>query len=148
MELSSPAFRDGEPIPVEYGYTERNVNPPLEFRDDPGSAESLALVVDDPDAVEPAGTVWDHWIVWNADPESDGVPEDWTPGTAVEGRNEYGTTGYGGPNPPDGRHSYRVRLFALDATLDLEAGATKADLEASMAGHVLETAALHGTYAP
>jgi hypothetical protein len=148
MELSSPAFRDGDPIPRKYGYTETNANPPLEFGGVPAAAESLALVVDDPDAVEPAGKVWDHWVVWNVDPGSDGIPEDWDGATATEGRNDYGQNGYGGPNPPDARHTYRFRLYALDTSLDLPAGASSDDLAVAMDGHVVETARLDGTYAP
>ncbi|GAB3326257.1 YbhB/YbcL family Raf kinase inhibitor-like protein [Haloplanus rallus] len=150
MDLSSPAFRDGGPIPPEYGYTEANVNPPLEIADTPAAAESLVLVVDDPDALEPAGKVWRHWLVWNVNPTRKRIPEDWATGTAtaVEGENDYGEVGYGGPNPPDGEHTYRFRLFALDTTLDLDAGATLDDLERVMEGHVLEEASYEGTYAP
>ncbi|MFB6090667.1 MAG: YbhB/YbcL family Raf kinase inhibitor-like protein [Halobellus sp.] len=148
MKIASPAFADGAPIPERYGYTERDVNPPLEIEDVPPDAASLALVVDDPDAVEPAGKVWDHWVVWNVDPDATTIPEDWDADGAVEGRNDYGELGYGGPNPPDREHTYRFVAYALDTTLALEAGATKADLEAAIEGHVLEEAALEGTYAP
>ena len=148
MELSSTAFADGDAIPRQYGYTERNVNPSLSWSGVPSDAASLALVVDDPDAVEPAGKVWDHWVVWNVDPERSGIPEAWTPSDAVEGTNDFGATGYGGPNPPDGEHTYEFRLYALDERLALESGATKAHLEEAMADHVLATAVLHGTYAP
>jgi len=150
MELSSPAFRDGDPIPRKYGYTADNVNPPLELSSSPAEAESLALVVDDPDALEPAGKVWRHWLVWNIDPTRKRIPEDWSTDTAaaVEGENDYGETAYGGPNPPDGEHTYRFRLFALDAELDVPAGSTLDDLERAMEGHVLEEAVYEGTYAP
>jgi hypothetical protein len=148
LSLTSPAFEDGERIPREYGYTEANVNPPLELAGVPEGTGSLALVVDDPDAVEPAGKVWDHWVVWNVDPTTDRIHADWDPGDAVEGTNDYGERGYGGPNPPDGEHTYRFRLFALSEPLDLPAGATKADLEDAMAGRILAEAELTGTYAP
>ncbi|MFW6321644.1 MAG: YbhB/YbcL family Raf kinase inhibitor-like protein [Halohasta sp.] len=148
LQLTSPAFDDGEPIPREYGYTERNVNPPLEVDGVPDEAESLALVVDDPDAVDPAGKVWDHWVVWNVDPGTTTIPEDWDATAAVEGRNDYGDRGYGGPNPPDREHSYRFRLYALDAEVDLDAGSTKDDLLAAIEGHVLGEAQLAGTYSP
>jgi Raf kinase inhibitor-like YbhB/YbcL family protein len=147
LTLSSPAFADGERIPERYGYTNDNVNPPLRVEGVPSEAASLALVVDDPDAREPAGKVWDHWVVWNLDPGTTEIPEGWG-GDAVEGRNDYGERGYGGPNPPDREHTYRFILYALDATLDLDAGATKDDLEAAMEGHVLAEAELTGTYAP
>jgi Raf kinase inhibitor-like YbhB/YbcL family protein len=150
MELSSPAFRDGNPIPEEYGYTERNVNPPLEVSGTPADAESLVLVVDDPDAVEPAGKIWIHWLVWNLNPTRKRIPEDWSTDTsaAVEGENDYGEVGYGGPNPPDREHTYRFRLFALDDELDAPAGATLDDLERAMEGHVVESTTCEGTYAP
>jgi Raf kinase inhibitor-like YbhB/YbcL family protein len=148
LELSSPAFTDGGPIPREYGYTNENVNPPLEIDGVPDGTESLALVMDDPDAVEPAGKVWDHWLVWNIDPSTRTIPEDWNAAGAVEGQNDYGERGYGGPNPPDREHTYQFRLYALDERLDLEAGATKDDLEALLTDLVLADAELEGTYAP
>jgi hypothetical protein len=150
MELTSPAFDDGDSIPRKYGRREANVNPPLSIDGLPDGTASVAIVVDDPDAMEPAGKVWDHWVVWNVDPDDTEIPEDSDPGAAgaVEGSNDFGTTGYGGPDPPDREHSYRFRAYALDATIDLDAGATKADLVSAMQGHVLDQAELHGTYAP
>ncbi|ELY95430.1 phosphatidylethanolamine-binding protein [Natrialba taiwanensis DSM 12281] len=145
--LTSSAFADGDRIPEEYGYGESNVNPPLEFGGVPDEAEALALVVDDPDAVEPAGKVWDHWIVWNISPERERIPEDWNPDADVgEGTNDFGERGYGGPNPPDREHTYRFRLFALESPLDLEAEADADDLESAAAGRVIETTTLEGTY--
>lgn len=149
LSITSHAFDDGAPIPEEYGYDERDVNPPLRVDGVPDDAASLALIVDDPDAVEPAGKVWDHWVVWNVDPAVDEIPEDWDPSDAgaSEGTNDYGETGYGGPNPPDREHTYRFRLFALDATLDLSNADADA-LEDAMEGHVLAEARLEGTYTP
>ncbi|WP_049888131.1 MULTISPECIES: YbhB/YbcL family Raf kinase inhibitor-like protein [unclassified Natrinema] len=144
--LESQAFDDGDRIPEEYGYTETNVNPPLEIRGVPDDAETLALIVDDPDAIEPAGTVWDHWIVWNVPPETGTIPEDWDAADAIEGTNDFGERGYGGPNPPDREHTYRFRLFALETSLDLEPDAAAADLESTIEEHVLEQARLEGTY--
>jgi Raf kinase inhibitor-like YbhB/YbcL family protein len=150
MELSSPAFRDGDPIPQAHGYTAENVNPPLDISDVPADAESLVLVVDDPDAVEPAGKVWLHWLVWNVNPTRKRIPEDWSTDTAmaVEGENDYGEVGYGGPNPPDGEHTYRFRLFALDEQIDVPPEAGLDDLERAMEGHVLAEASYEGTFAP
>ncbi|MHB9286293.1 YbhB/YbcL family Raf kinase inhibitor-like protein [Halobacteriales archaeon Cl-PHB] len=148
MQLTSTAFADGEEIPDRYGYEADDVNPPLEISGVPDDAESLALVMDDPDAMEPAGKVWDHWVVWNVDPDVGSIPEDWDASGAVEGKNDYGGTCYGGPNPPDKRHAYQFRVYALDETLDLDAGATKADLEKEMPNHILAEAGLTGTYAP
>jgi len=150
LELASPAFDDGEPIPREYGYTERNVNPPLRVSGVPDEATSLALVVDDPDAVEPAGKVWDHWLVWNVPPGTTEIPADWDAGSvgAVEGQNDYGETGYGGPNPPDREHTYEFRLYALDTSLDLGTGASRDAFEDAATGHLVASASLSGTYAP
>lgn len=148
IQLTTPAFEDGEPIPREYGYTEANINPPLEIGGVPAEADSLALVVDDPDAVEPAGKVWDHWVVWNIDPDTGTIPEDWDTTAVVEGQNDYGERGYGGPNPPDREHSYRFQLYSLDEQLDLAAGATKDELKHAIEGHVVDEAQLTGTYSP
>ncbi|CCQ33689.1 PEBP family protein [Halorhabdus tiamatea SARL4B] len=148
--LTSPAFDDGAPIPREYGYTERNVNPPLSVAGVPEDAASLAVVMDDPDALEPAGKIWDHWLVWNVPADVGTIPEgyDATETEATEGRNDFGEPGYGGPNPPDGRHTYRFVAYALDTTLSLGPGTTKDDFEAATEGHVLDEATLEGTYAP
>lgn len=148
LTLASPAFEDGDPIPDRYGYSNENVNPPLSIDGVPETAESLALVVDDPDAIEPAGTVWDHWVLWNIDPEQTEIPEDWSPTSTVQGANDYGSVGYGGPNPPNKTHTYRFRLVALDTTLGLDSGATKADLESAITGHVLAETTLEGTFSP
>lgn len=146
LELTSPAFDDGERIPGGYGYRERNVNPPLRIENTPGGTESLALVMDDPDAVEPAGKVWDHWIVWNVPPTRTEIPEDWTPSATTEGTNDYGDVGYGGPNPPDREHRYRFRLFALDSSLELPPETDAEGLVAATNGHVLAETRLDGTY--
>jgi hypothetical protein len=148
LTLTSPAFTDGETIPRRYGYTEENVNPPLTIGGVPDATESLALVVDDPDAVEPAGTVWDHWVVWNIPPETREIPEAWNAADVVEGQNDYGERGYGGPNPPDREHTYRFLLYALDTVLSLDPGATKDELQQAIEGSLLEEALLEGTYAP
>ncbi|WP_411965291.1 YbhB/YbcL family Raf kinase inhibitor-like protein [Haloferax sp. YSMS24] len=148
LSLRSPAFDDGTEIPRQYGYTNQNTSPPLEIENVPANAESLALVMDDPDALEPAGKVWDHWVVWNVDPATAHIAEGDVPAGADEGTNSYGQRGYGGPNPPDGEHTYRFVLYALDTELDLEPGATKSHLERFVEGHVLDEARLTGTYAP
>ncbi len=148
IELKSTAFSHGEKIPRKYGYTEKNVNPPLEINGVPDEAESLVLIMDDPDAMEPAGKVWDHWVLWNIEPNTRDIPEGETPPGAVEGRNDYGQRGYGGPNPPDREHTYKFKLYALDKTLKLPPSSTKADVRESIKGHVLDKTLLEGTYAP
>ena len=149
MELTSEAFDDGERIPEQYGYERENVNPPLEIEDAPDDAESFALIVDDPDAVEPAGKVWDHWIVWNVPADRTTIPENWDPETdgAREGTNDFGEPGYGGPNPPDREHTYRFTVFALDDALEVDdPDADADDLRDAMEGHVVSEATLEGTY--
>ncbi|MFW5949870.1 MAG: YbhB/YbcL family Raf kinase inhibitor-like protein, partial [archaeon] len=147
FRLSSPVFDDGGPIPEEYGYQQRNVNPPLELSGIPDGAVSVAIVMDDPDAVEPAGKIWDHWVVWNVPPTVETIPEGWASDSLTEGRNDFGERGYGGPNPPDGRHTYQFSAYALDTMLDLPPGSSKHNLEAAIEGHVLAEATLEGTSA-
>ena len=146
LTLTSTAFDDGEQIPTRYGYEADNVNPPLTVENVPDGTESLALIVDDPDAVEPAGKVWDHWVVWNISPDQGSIPEGWTPAEATAGTNDYGEVGYGGPNPPDAAHRYRFRLFALDTTLELPAETDADALETAIEGHIVARAELDGTY--
>lgn len=146
MRLESSEFNDNGEIPVRYGYTKKNINPPLEVKDVPDEASSLVLVMDDPDAVEPAGKIWDHWLVWNLPPRDQTISEGAKP--AMEGENDYGEVGYGGPNPPDGEHKYFFRLYALDIELGLEPGASRDELESHMKPHIVEQAELTGRYSP
>lgn len=148
LTITSPAFRDGDPIPEEYGYTARNVNPPFRFAAIPTDTETLALIIDDPDAVEPAGKVWDHWVLWNVPADRTEIPPAWDAADADEGRNDYGESGYGGPNPPDGEHTYRIALYAVDTSLELPPGADAETLRSALDGHVVAEATLSGTYTP
>jgi Raf kinase inhibitor-like YbhB/YbcL family protein len=146
MKLKSPAFDNGEPIPKKYGYEEENISPPLSVADIPNDTESLALVIDDPDAKPIAGKVWVHWIVWNLPADTTDIPEGSLPEGTAEGQTDYGEQKYGGPNPPSGAHTYRFKLYSLDTSLDLEPGSTEADLEDAMNGHVVAETHLTGTY--
>jgi len=148
MEITSTAFDDGGEIPREHGYAEANTNPPLRISEVPDAAVSLVLIVDDPDAREPAGKVWDHWLVWNVAPDIGEIPEGWTPADAVEGQNDFGEIGWGGPKPPDSVHTYRFLCYALDTTLSLDPGAHKEDVYDAAEGHLVAKAELEGTYAP
>ncbi len=148
LKLSSPEFDHGETMPEKFGYTVENVNPELKVEGVPDEAESLVLIMDDPDALEPAGKVWDHWVVWDIDPDIGLIPEGWDQRDAEGGETDYGEIVYGGPNPPDGVHTYEFRLYALDTELDFETPPTKAELEEEMKGHVLDEAQLDGKYAP
>ncbi|MEF8880251.1 MAG: YbhB/YbcL family Raf kinase inhibitor-like protein [Candidatus Nanohaloarchaea archaeon] len=140
MRLTSPEFEDGKHMPEKYGNTRENVNPPLEIEDIPEEAETLVLIMDDPDAMEPAGKIWEHWTVWNINPDTEKIEENSSPG--VEGMTDFRNRGYGGPNPPDGVHTYYFKLYALDTRLELPEDSRKEDVEEAMDGHVLEEAEL------
>lgn len=143
MTIISAAFQNNGDIPAKYTCDGGNVNPALEITDVPQGAESLVLIVDDPDA---PGGAWVHWTVWNIDPKTARVPEHGAPAGAVEGVTSFGRPGYGGPCPPSGTHRYFFKLYALDAILDLPASADVTALEKAMEGHVLEKAQLIGLY--
>jgi len=148
MNISSPAFSDGGEIPDDYGYSRENVNPPLEFSGVPEEAESLVLIVDDPDAKEPAGKIWDHWLMWNIPVETSNIGEGEKPIGSREGMNDFGERGYGGPHPPDGEHTYRFKLYALDTELDLNDSSEKKDLKKAMDEHIINKALLKGKFRP
>ncbi len=148
LSLESEAFDDGGTIPEKYGYSNANLNPPLEFGNVPDGTKSLALIMDDPDAREVVGHVFDHWVLFNIPPNVDSLEEGEIPPGSVEGENDYGSLGYGGPNPPDRPHTYVFRLYALDTELELERGASKEQVEEAMEGQVLGEAVLEGNYSP
>jgi len=160
LELTSPAFSDGGEIPRECGYKNGNQEPPLRIGvvggKELGSTgiHSLALIMDDPDAMEPAGKVWVHWVLWNIDHDTTDLAESldiqraYRRGTVGFGMTDFGEVGYGGPAPPDKRHTYVFKLYALDSKLVLTAESTKADVEKAMEGHIIEQTTLTGTYAP
>jgi Raf kinase inhibitor-like YbhB/YbcL family protein len=149
LSLQSSAFSDGASIPAKYTCEGADTAPPLSWRGVPANAQSLALIVDDPDAPDPAAPkrTWVHWVVYDIPPDADGIPEGGKlPKGSREGTNDWGRTGYGGPCPPIGRHRYFFKLYALDRPLgDLQAPTKRALLEA-MQGHVLAEAQLVGTY--
>lgn len=148
MKLISPAFSNGGAIPDKFGFTAENINPPLKIEETPTEAESLVLIMDEPDAFKEPDREWDHWIVWNIKPDTTKIPENSLPSEADEGKTDFGKTGYNGPNPPDEVHTYRFRLYALDTLLDLPEGSDKKEVEEAMKNHILEKAFLTGTYAP
>lgn len=143
FSLRSDAFEEGQPIPPRHTCEGENISPPLAWTEAPEGTRSLALVVDDPDA--PGGT-FTHWVAWDIDPAPGGLGEG--EAAPLEGGNDFGEQGYRGPCPPPGHgpHHYSFRLTALDAELDLEAGAAKQALERALEGHVVAVAELVGTY--
>jgi len=148
FELQSSEFSSGDEIPRKYGYKNDNVNPPLTIKGVPPEAKSLTLIMDDPDAQAAVGKVWVHWVISNIESTMTEIPESFTLSNIVEGKNDFGELGYGGPAPPDKRHTYIFKLYALDSKLELQKGATKAEVESAMKGHVIEQTTLKGTYAP
>ena len=146
--IESSAFINGGEIPKKYGYKYDNVSPPIKIQGVPADANSLALIMDDPDAMKAVGKVWVHWLVWNIDPKTLEISEGSIPSGSAEGKTDFDEIGYGGPAPPDKRHTYVFKLFALKTKLELKQGSTKAQLENSMNGKILDQAILKGTFAP
>jgi len=149
LQVTSTAFKNGEPIPPRYTCTDRDISPPLAWAGAPSGTKSYALIGDDPDA--PIGT-WVHWVIFNLPADSLGLPEavpttPELPNGARQGRNSWKKIGYGGPCPPPGKpHRYFFKLYALDGTLPLDAQAGKKEVEAAMKGRVLAEGQLMGTY--
>jgi len=148
MELKSPAFAHGAPIPLEYTCDGKDISPPLSFTGTAPGTRSLALIADDPDA--PVGT-WIHWVAWNIPAGAGSLPANLPKKEALQdgtrqGINDFQSAGYGGPCPPSGTHRYFFRLYALDVTLDLPATTIRKDLDRAMRGHILAQAELLGTY--
>lgn len=152
LTLTSTAFAEGQAIPRKYTCEGDDCSPPLAWAGVPQGTRSLVLVVDDPDAPDPAAPkrTWVHWVLYNLPPHSTGLPEgvdsDALPEGTREGLNDWNRTGYGGPCPPIGRHRYFHKLYALDAELADLGSATKAAVEQAMRGHVLAESQLIGTY--
>src|SRR2546423_6741790 len=143
MKINSPAFQEGGTIAEKFSKNGQNVNPELRIEGAPAEAKSLALIVDDPDA--PVG-LFTHWLVWNIDPKTTEIAEGSVPKGGVQGKNDFGDNGYGGPQPPSGTHRYYFKVFALDRTLDLKPGAKRKDVDAAMKGHVIGQGQLMGRY--
>ena len=157
LKLTSSAFSDGGEIPRECGYKNGNEQPPLLISGIPDEAKSLALIMDDPDAMEAVGKVWVHWVVWHIIPDENdsiiGTRHDKIEDLCMEcnyneGMTDFGEVGYGGPAPPDKRHTYVFKLYTVDSELDIPFKSTKADVEKAMEGHIIEQTTLEGTYAP
>jgi len=148
--LTSAAFVHHGAIPTQYTCEGADASPPLSWNDLPPGTRSLALIVDDPDAPDPAAPkmTWVHWVIYNLPPDTNGLAEAASvlpPGTQ-QGLNDWKRTGYGGPCPPIGRHRYFHKLYALDTLLPDLGRPNKATLEKAMKGHILGQAELVGTY--
>lgn len=143
LTLKSPAFENNSRIPEKYTCDGEDINPPLEISGTPENAQSLVLIVDDPDA--PMGT-WVHWTVWNIDPKTAEISEDSVPKEAIQGLTDFGQPGYGGPCPPSGTHRYFFKLYALNIKLDLPKNSNKAAVEKAMREYILTQTELIGLY--
>ena len=152
MILTSAAFVAGGLIPVEHTCDGKDISPPLAWSGIPAGTKSLALIVDDPDAPDPAAPkmTWVHWVLYNLPADAvqlpQGVAPARLPADTREGRNDWKRTGYGGPCPPIGRHRYFHKLYALDVVLPDLGQPTKARLEQAMQGHILGQTELVGMY--
>lgn len=152
LTIRSAAFADGAEIPVRHTCEGADVSPALQWSGAPSTTKSFALVVDDPDAPDPAAPkmTWVHWVLYDMPPSAaglaEGVAASALPAGTRQGRNDWKRTSYGGPCPPIGRHRYYFKLYALDALLGDLGTPAKARLEQAMKGHVLAEATLLGTY--
>lgn len=150
--ITSRSFMHDRAIPARHTCDGPNISPPLAWSGVPVGAKSLALIVDDPDAPDPAAPkmTWVHWVLYNIPPDANALPEDIAakdlpPGT-MQGINDWHRTGYGGPCPPVGKHRYFFKLYALDTVLPYLKRPAKAALEKAMQGHVLAHSELVGLY--
>ncbi len=152
LTLSSSAFQHNDTIPRQYTCDGDDISPPLSWNNAPDGTQSLVLIVDDPDAPDPAAPqrTWVHWVLYNIPFASTGLAEAVTaselPAGTLEGVNDWNRTGYGGPCPPIGTHRYFHKLYALDTRLEGLGTPNKHQLEQAMKGHILEQAELIGTY--
>jgi len=149
MNLTSTSFQDGSHIPAKFTCSGAGLSPQLAWTAPPAATASLALIVTDPDA--PRGT-WVHWVLYSLPAGTRALPEGLPalgqlPDGALQGRNDFGKIGYGGPCPPPGSpHHYIFTLYALDAKLNLPAGEKRAQVEAAMKGHILASGRLVGLF--
>jgi len=150
MNLASSAFAHNGAIPKKHTCDGSDSSPPLSWSDVPTQAKSLVLIVDDPDAPDPAAPkmTWVHWVLYNLPPSAGGLAEGVTslPAGTAEGTNDWQRTGYGGPCPPVGRHRYFHKLYALDTLIQGLSRPNKAAIERAMQGHIIARAELIGTY--
>jgi hypothetical protein len=139
FSILSSDFNEGNEIPKEFGYKFENKEPNLDFKNIPENTKSIGLIMDDPDAMAAVGKVWVHWLQYFDYPLKNLI---------IEGKTDFGEIGYGGPAPPNGRHTYIFKAYALDFSPDLKEGYSKQELEDVMEGHIIAKAQLTGTFTP
>ena len=137
FSIISSNFDEGKEIPKEFGYKFENKEPKLDFKNVPKGTMSIGLIMDDPDAMAAVGKIWVHWLQYFDYPSQNLI---------IEGKTDFGEIGYGGPAPPNGRHTYIFKGYALDVKLDLKEGYSKQDLEDAMKGHIIAKTKLTGTF--
>ena len=140
--ITSSDFKEGEEIPKKFGYKFGNETPNIQFHNFPSESYSWALIMDDPDAMAAVGKVWVHWLVCNTSSEIGNIKN------GINGETDFGETDYGGPAPPNGRHTYIFKVYALDTKLELVKGYSKQELEDAMKNHIIAEAKLTGTFTP
>ena len=145
FSITCSGFSEGDEIPKKFGYKFENEEPNISFVRPPSGTTTLALIMDDPDAMGAVGKVWVHWLIWIS---SDVPVLSKLSVVGISGKNDFGEIGYGGPAPPDKRHTYIFKAYALDNVLDLKEGYSKQELEDAMKGHIIAEAKLTGTFAP
>jgi Raf kinase inhibitor-like YbhB/YbcL family protein len=149
LDVSSSAFKNGDTIPIKYTGQGEDISIPLEFNDVVSSGKSITIIMDDPDA--PFGT-FTHWLIWNIPATLKSINENYPHEqiiplmNIVQGKNDFGTVGYKGPNPPSGTHTYQIKVYVLDCRLDYDYDASKEDLEKTMEGHILQYGLLEGKF--
>ena len=138
FSITCTDFDEGEEIPKKFGYKFENQEPNISFNRPPPNTVTLALIMDDPDAMGAVGQVWVHWLQYH----------NLSASSPIEGKTDFGEIGYGGPAPPDKRHTYIFKVYALDTELELNVGYSKQELEDAMKGHIIAEAKLTGTFTP
>lgn len=149
LQLTSSSFPSEGNIPIQFTCEGKDISPELTWKNAPSGTKSFALIVHDPDA--PVAGGFTHWVAYNLPGNMTSIAQDAPrtkdlPGGGIQGKNDFGQIGYGGPCPPSGTHRYYFYLYALDTELNLHPGANKAELEKAMKGHVLEKAEFMGKY--
>jgi Raf kinase inhibitor-like YbhB/YbcL family protein len=137
FSIVSSDFNESDEIPKKFGYKFENKEPKLDFNNIPEGTQSIGLIMDDPDAMAAVGKIWVHWLQYFDFPSKNLI---------TEGKTDFGEIGYGGPAPPNGRHTYIFKGYALDIKLNLKKGYSKQDLESTMKGHIIAEAKLTGTF--
>ena len=148
IKITSPAFKEGEPIPIRYSCNDVNVSPPLNFEELPEDTSSLALILEDPDA---SGGIFTHWIIFNLPADTKMLKEfmmgrELMDDGSKHGLNSFGLVGYSGPCPPGGTHRYFFKIYALDEKLDLPPLIRRDEFLEAIEGHILDQGELMGTF--